>query len=136
MDKESKDVLGDLLNRVITLLDGLIRDEATEPEPDGPLPSDEDLALLEDYFYGIAYDLKDLLLERHAKYGSGNIAEDGLPGIVVRLGDKVARLKTLQRGAGEAVDESIEDTLMDVANYAIIALMYRNGSWPGSVDKS
>lgn len=50
----------------------------------------------------------------------GNVA------ILVRLYDKVERLKTLLTGAKQKVnDESIDDTLKDLANYCILELVER-----------
>ena len=41
-------------------------------------------------------------------------------GIIVRLSDKIARLQNLVQNEGKPkVDESIEDTLEDIAGYAI-----------------
>lgn len=46
--------------------------------------------------------------------------------ILVRIYDKYSRLKTLLLGADQKVkDESIEDTLMDLANYCIMELVER-----------
>lgn len=104
------------------------------------LPQDLDLnpeqraEHLDPWLGEILFELQELMHERGQKYGPTNIAEWGDLGVVVRLSDKMARLRTLyQTGAGaEALDESIEDTLMDLANYAIIALAWRRGLWPGS----
>ena len=42
----------------------------------------------------------------------------------IRLGDKFNRFKTLSRGTEQKVkDESIRDTLMDLANYALMAVL-------------
>ena len=46
---------------------------------------------------------------------------------MVRLWDKVNRLKNLVWGNSRPKNESVEDTLTDVAGYAIIALMLRKG---------
>lgn len=44
-------------------------------------------------------------------------------GVMVRLSDKWMRIKNLARTKVNAVkDESIEDTLLDMANYSVIAL--------------
>lgn len=44
--------------------------------------------------------------------------------ILVRLMDKLERLKTLMNGAEQQVqDENIEDTLRDMANYCIMELV-------------
>lgn len=46
--------------------------------------------------------------------------------ILVRLYDKYLRLETLMDGAEQKVsDESIDDTLLDLANYAIMELVER-----------
>lgn len=46
--------------------------------------------------------------------------------ILVRIYDKYSRLKTLIQGAEQKVkDESIEDTLKDLANYCIMELVER-----------
>lgn len=42
----------------------------------------------------------------------------------IRLGDKFNRFKTLSKGSEQKVsDESIRDTLLDLANYAIMTVM-------------
>lgn len=69
-------------------------------------------------------------------YGEKNISEFGEMGVHVRMSDKFARLKNLCWKNGKwqdevkASNESIEDTLLDIGNYAIIATMCRNGTWP------
>lgn len=75
-------------------------------------------------------ELEQLMRERGAKYGPGNIAEWGDLGVLVRLSDKMARLRNAY--GQEFADESVDDTLMDIANYAIICLAWRRGYWPGS----
>jgi len=77
----------------------------------------------------------DLFRQRQAKYGPKNIAEFGERGIVVRLFDKLARLRNyyFDGGAEDMGDESVVDAWMDVACYAVIALVCRVGSWPGAV---
>ena len=37
--------------------------------------------------------------------------------ILIRLNDKINRLETLMNGGKQHVDESIDDTLLDLANY-------------------
>lgn len=51
-----------------------------------------------------------------------------LPGVIlVRIYDKYSRLKTLIQGGEQKVkDESIEDTLMDLANYCLLELTERH----------
>lgn len=51
--------------------------------------------------------------------------------ICVRLMDKLERLKTLYRGESQQVkDESVEDTLKDLANYCLMELVERKAENP------
>lgn len=45
--------------------------------------------------------------------------------ILIRLNDKLNRLETLVNGGKQHVDESIDDTLLDLANYCIMELVER-----------
>ena len=46
--------------------------------------------------------------------------------ILIRLGDKYNRLKALMKnGKAEVKDESIEDTLLDLANYCLMEVIER-----------
>jgi hypothetical protein len=48
----------------------------------------------------------------------------GLPMSCIRLGDKLNRLESFAQGKDMKVkDESVRDTLMDLANYAIMTLV-------------
>lgn len=73
-------------------------------------------------------DTEEMMLSRHKKYGAGNIAEFGELGLLVRLSDKLARLKNNQE---DFTDESVDDTVQDIVGYALIWLMWRAGNWPG-----
>ena len=47
----------------------------------------------------------------------------------IRLGDKLARFNTLTKSGGQQVnDESVRDTLIDLANYAIMTVMELDGA--------
>lgn len=52
---------------------------------------------------------------------NGKVSRD--IGMLVRITDKVARLGTLLTGTPDAVGESIEDSLQDLANYADLELI-------------
>ena len=47
----------------------------------------------------------------------------GLPMAAIRLEDKLSRFETLIRAEGQVKDESIRDTLIDLANYSIMTVM-------------
>jgi hypothetical protein len=61
-------------------------------------------------------------------YGSRNISEFGEIGILMRVWDKICRLKNLM-GKENPKNESIDDSWLDMANYAIIAILVRRGIW-------
>ena len=78
--------------------------------------------------------LLQVLISKHADYGPMNIA--GAPGgpmngLRVRMYDKLARLNNLIDSGNTPNYESIEDTLIDLANYAIIGLLVQGGQWEG-----
>jgi len=52
-------------------------------------------------------------------------------GLRVRMYDKLARLNNLVDKGDTPNYESIEDTLLDLANYAIIGLLVQRGQWEG-----
>lgn len=47
----------------------------------------------------------------------------GIISAVTRISDKTNRLQTLATKTAKVTDEKIEDTLMDLANYAILTLI-------------
>lgn len=67
-------------------------------------------------------------------YGPDNIAQFGDLGVLIRLNDKVQRLRTLLM-SGEAPrfsDEALDDTWMDIAVYGVIGFMCHKGKWPNA----
>jgi nucleoside 2-deoxyribosyltransferase len=79
-------------------------------------------------------------LSKNADYSPANILATGEIGVIVRLWDKIARLLNLTgfkveiAASGyvapkQALHESIDDTLLDAANYAVIAKLLRDGLW-------
>jgi hypothetical protein len=79
-------------------------------------------------------------LQKNADYSPANIAGTGEVGLATRMWDKMARLMNLSGFNLEVKllsfnqpkspkNESIEDTLMDMAVYALINLLYRAGKW-------
>ena len=72
-----------------------------------------------------------LLDKKQQDYGPKNISGFGAFGVIVRMNDKFERLKTLHsKRRKRAVNESMHDTLRDISNYAIIALMLEKNLWP------
>lgn len=61
-------------------------------------------------------------------YGSNNISAFGEFGVLVRLNDKIERLKNLNK-MPSVKNEAIDDTYLDIANYAVIAMLIRRNVW-------
>lgn len=75
----------------------------------------------------ICDSLNALYEAKNADYGDSfgkSYKEYGLTMACIRLEDKLNRLKSLNKnGNAQVKDESIQDTLMDLANYAIMTLI-------------
>lgn len=69
-----------------------------------------------------------LLDSKMRDYGPNNLLEMGMPGVLVRLGDKLNRLKTLTDFTGHVPNhEAIADTWMDVVGYGILGMLLESG---------
>lgn len=82
---------------------------------------------LEAAFTQISQELLETFVQKHKDYGKGNILSIKELGIAFREAEKVERLKHLLMSNEKPQNESIEDSWGDIAVYAIIALMYRQG---------
>lgn len=82
-------------------------------------------------FDDVVSQLRDILERKNHDYGDHNINVLGERGCFVRIWDKVSRLKQLMWDNKDAKvkEESIDDSLRDLANYAIITLILRKGKW-------
>ena len=106
------------------------RDWEDKSEPAQQGGDAEVLALLD--------EVREMHIRKSADYGDGedplaNIrASEGFDvpawvGALIRANDKMIRLQTAARGQ-TLVNESIEDSLLDLASYALIALkLFREG---------
>lgn len=77
---------------------------------------------------GICEALNALYEQKNHDYGDSfakSFEEYGMAMPCIRLEDKLNRLKALTKNTAKVSDESIEDTLMDLANYAIMTLVER-----------
>lgn len=65
----------------------------------------------------------ELFKKKNADYGD-SFANFGPVGVIVRMGDKINRLSSVTKNGVHFVDnESIRDTLIDLHNYAAMAVM-------------
>lgn len=71
--------------------------------------------------------LNKMYQEKNSDYGNNfaKVRAEFPNSILIRLSDKLERLKTLYKQDAKVKDETIEDTLMDLANYAIMELVER-----------
>ena len=86
-------------------------------------------------FKVITNEMLDLYEIKNKNYGDSfakQFQEYGLTSVCIRLEDKLNRLKSLNKQISEAKngivdidvdDESIKDTLIDLANYSVLAIM-------------
>lgn len=85
----------------------------------------KDPKYLDDAFLQVNDELLKTFLKKHKDYGKGNILEIGEMGIAFRIAEKVSRLKNLLSKGDTPENESLDDTWMDIAVYAVIAMLYR-----------
>ena len=70
--------------------------------------------------------LHEIYTKKNADYGnsfSEQFNKYGLVSSLIRLEDKLRRLENLSKHTRQVEDETITDTLLDLANYAIMTVM-------------
>lgn len=80
----------------------------------------------------VMQELGDLLIAKHMDYGPKNISHSpGGPinGLRVRMHDKLARINNLYENDRIALNEPLEDSFKDIANYGVISLLVLRGLW-------
>jgi len=102
--------------------------------PDGWLlldcPSGGDSELDEAMVRGFARAF-ELWARKQASYGPHNISRFKDLGIVVRMTDKIERLRQIYfEGYVPPKDETARDTFMDCCNYAMMGVLCLDGEWP------
>ena len=81
-------------------------------------------------FEEITKGMLDVFIRKNHDYGNSfeqSLNEEGLAASRIRLGDKLNRFKRLSKMNDALVtDESLLDTLLDMANYCIMTVMWLN----------
>ena len=98
----------------------------------GIIALDTELQLATDPLDDIFEEAVELAEMKSNDYGGtiDNIKLTGIGGIVVRLIDKAARIHSLTHGTEQKVKtESIQDTLIDVVNYAAFSILLIDNKW-------
>jgi hypothetical protein len=83
--------------------------------------------------WNVVQDNVAMLLRKHRDYGPKNISLSpggALNGLRVRMHDKLARINHLLDSGVEPENESLIDSFLDLANYAVIAQLVIRGEWP------
>lgn len=76
----------------------------------------------------ITEEIKNLLKEKNRTYGDKNIEKIGELGIIIRIEEKLERLKNMiEKNIKDK--ESIEDSWKDIVGYGIIGTMVNRGKW-------
>ena len=94
-----------------------------------------------DGFQEITRNMYELFKKKQADYGPTTIGmgkdkietdadvEKSMIGLSVRMNDKIQRLLNLVLDRRDPQNESIDDNLIDIANYAVMALLVRGKEW-------
>ena len=65
----------------------------------------------------------ELFIKKNKDYGDA-FADYGAIGVLVRIGDKIRRMQSItSSGVNLVEDEKLRDTLIDLHNYAAMAIM-------------
>lgn len=78
-------------------------------------------------FKNITNSMLNTYIAKNHDYGNSfdqSLDKFGLVAAVVRIGDKMNRIESLITKEAKVKDESIKDTLLDMANYAIMTTMW------------
>lgn len=93
----------------------------------GLLAKEDDPVIIVEWLMAVQR-ITETFISKNKDYGTKNITSGWTSGVVVRLGDKVSRLWNLVLNLHKRnVDETVEDTFLDVAAYAIIGYLMATG---------
>ena len=88
------------------------------------------ISYLSTEYYELVYDilkeLETLLIRKNKDYNNSfdkTVNEYGYVVIAIRLEDKINRLKNLKNNKNQVTNESLKDTLLDIAGYCVLALI-------------
>lgn len=82
---------------------------------------------LDKAFEQILSEMLLVFINKHKDYGKDNILDTGELGILFRINDKVKRIQNLISKQQQPKNETINETWIDIAVYAVIAVLLREG---------
>lgn len=115
------------------------------PDPNAAM-DEEDISIdtFEDALDEELSRCRAVMIARQRKYGKRNISKHGEVGVAMRFSDKAERINNSyfdENGnprpqvLDNMGDESLDDTFIDAANYSLIALMLRHGTWENPLEE-
>lgn len=136
METKMNEQYEDLIGRLHYALEKGVSGEAATPIKDviyalnqlGQRPVLEDNV---QQFMDITTNMTKTYAAKNHDYGNSfdqSLDKFGLLAAMVRMGDKMNRLESLANKKAMVKDESIKDTLLDLANYAIMTVMRLNNN--------
>jgi hypothetical protein len=101
--------------------------EGTQTEDEMRVEEMTEQEFKEYLFNSFTSDMLELYRKKNHDYGdafSESFDEFGIESAIIRLGDKYRRLRNIViYDLDPKVNEAVEDTLMDLANYAVMTLV-------------
>lgn len=82
---------------------------------------------LNEAFEKVCDEALKTFIKKHKDYGKGNILDMGELGIAFRISEKFNRIKHLLMNKIKPNHESVDDSWIDIAVYAIIAVLLKRG---------
>ena len=83
---------------------------------------------LDEAFEKVCQEALIMFKKKHKDYGKGNILDMGELGIAFRISEKFNRIKHLLMQGKKPENESVEESWIDIAVYAVIAVLFKR-SW-------
>ena len=114
----------DIDNALFSWQDWMLKDSAADRFKPIEIPTSLDM------FESILKKMLSTYKAKNKDYGNSfdkTLNEFGLLASVIRMSDKMERIKTLINTETAVKDEKIEDTLLDLANYAVLSLTWMYG---------
>lgn len=86
-------------------------------------------------FMSITQDMAKIYAAKNHDYGNSfdkSLGRFGIVASIVRMEDKMNRIESLTNKEAKVNDESVKDTLLDLANYAIMTVMWLDKTRKGA----
>lgn len=140
METKMNEQYEDLIKRLQYALEKGVSVEAMAPIKDviHALKQLGQRPILEDnvqQFMDITTNMAKTYAAKNHDYGNSfdkSLDKFGIVASIVRMGDKMNRIESLTNKEAKVNDESVKDTLLDLANYAIMTVMWLDKTRKGA----